>query len=247
MLPTSDRDLFLQRLTDPRAVPILARAAIPVIGVFVFDWSVIEVLAALFLDALSTLWVVGAVASYFGAKQFDYGETGVLDALHFWAGVLGIFIFAAAVLTFALAVPTAMLLPLAMRADVDPWMLVTSGWLPRAFLLMVACQIPSFAQRIRVAQASGLPPEKLGLEGEIGFLLHRSIILTAIGSSLVVFGTYALHLLVIVAQAIGAVSEIMRDRYVGYLMTSLHPPPETATPPTETARLRRWRKRRRRR
>lgn len=246
MLPTSDRDLFFARLKDPRAVPILARNAIPVIGVFVFGWSVMETLAALFLDALSTLWVVGAVASYFGAKQFDYGETGVLDALHFWAGVLGIFLFAAAILTFALAVPMAMLLPLAMRADVDPWTLVASGWLPRAFGLMVACQIPSFAQRIRAAQASGLPPEKLGLEGEIGFLLHRSVILTAIGSSLAVFGAYALHLLVIVAQAVSAVSEIMRDRYVGYLMTSLHAPAAPATP-DETPRLRRWRKRKRRR
>lgn len=247
MIPTRDRELFLQRLTDPRAVPILARNAIPVIGVFVFGWSVLETLAALFLDALSTLWVVGAVASYFGAKQFDYGETGVLDQLHFWAGVVGIFVFAAAILTFALAVPMAMLLPLAHSTDVDPWTLVASGWLPRAFGLMVACQIPSFAQRIRVAQASGLPPDKLGLDGEIGFLLHRTVILTAIGSSLVVFGAYALHLLVIVAQTISAVSEIMRDRYVGYLMTSLHPPagPEAAAT-TPEARRRRWRKRKRR-
>lgn len=247
-MPTpSDRDLFLQRLTDPRAVPILARNAIPVIGVFVFGWSVLEAIAALFLDALSTLWVVGAVASYFGAKQFDYGETGVLDALHFSAGVLGIFLFVAGILTFALAVPMFMLLPVVLSADVDPWTLVTSGWLPRAFGLMVACQIPSFAQRIRVAQASGLPPEKLGLDGEIGFLLHRSIVLTAVGSSLAVFGAYGLPLLVIVAQTISAATEIMRDRYIGYLTASRHAPADAGAPPmTRAARLRRWRKRKRR-
>lgn len=246
MIPTRDRELFRQRLTDPRAVPILARNAIPVIGVFVFGWSVLETLAALFLDALSTLWVVGAVAAYFGAKQFDYGERGVLDQLHFWAGVLGIFLVAAAVLTFALAIPVLMLLPLGFHTDVDPWTLVASGWLPRAFGLMVACQIPSFAERIRVAQASGLPPAKLGLEGEIGFLLHRTVVLTTIGSVLVVFGAYALHLLVILAQTIGAVSEIMRDRYVGYLMTSLHSPAGPDTGTTQEPRRRRWRKRKRR-
>lgn len=247
MPTTSDRGLFLQRLTDPRAVPILARNAIPVIGVFVFGWSVLEAIAALFLDALSSLWVAGAVASYFAAKQFDYGETGIMDALHFWAGVLGIFLFMAAILTFALAVPTSMLLPVVLGADVDPWTLVTSGWLPRAFGLMVACQIPGFAQRVRAAQASGLPPEKLGLDGEVGFLLHRSVVLTAVGSSFAVFGAYGLHLLVIVAQTLSAVSEIMRDRYIGYLTAARHAPAESGTAPaTETARLRRWRKRSRR-
>ncbi len=51
------RATLFERLRDPRAVPILARHAIPVIGVFVLGWSVLETIAALFLDALSTLWL----------------------------------------------------------------------------------------------------------------------------------------------------------------------------------------------
>ena len=246
MPATIDRDLFLRRLTDPRAVPILARHAIPVIGVLVFDWSVLEALAALFLDALSTLWGMGAVAAYFGAKQLDYGETGLLDQLHFWAGVIGIFFVAAAILTFAMAVPVGMLLPLGLHADVDLRELVASGWLLRAFGLMVACQLPRVAARVRSAQASGLTPERLGLDGEIGFLLHRTVVLTALGGMLVVFGPYALHLLVVVAQGLGAVTEIMRDKYVSAITAALHPPAADALGLPRNAKHRRWRKRQRR-
>jgi hypothetical protein len=214
---------FFDRLRDPRAIPILARHMIPVIGVFVFGWSVLETVASLVLDALSTLWLVGAMASYFAAKQFDYGETGVMHALHFWAGVLGTFIVIAALLTFALAVPASFLLTLVDSAAVDPRTLLTSGWLPRAFGFMVLCQIPSFLQRVRALQSAAIPPEKMGMDAETGFVLHRTIMLALTASMLAIFGPYALHALVIVAQALGAGSEIMRDHYIGYLMASRQP------------------------
>ena len=236
------RATFLQRLVDPRSVPILARHAIPVIGVFVFGWSVLEAIAAVFLDALSSLWVVGATASYFTAKQFDYGERGVVPALQFWAGVFGIFVFAAGIFTFALAVPAAMLLPLVQAASVDPRTLLTTGWLPRAFGLMVLCQIPGFVQRVRHLESSGVHPAKMGMDGETGFILHRTVMLTAMASMLAFFGAYALHVTVVLAQALGAGSEILRDRYVGMLMADRHPT-QLAARPTPT--LRRLRRRRR--
>jgi hypothetical protein len=242
------RATFLERLTDPRAVPILARHMIPIIGVFVFDWSVLETLASFFLDAISSLWLIAAMAAYFAAKQFHYGETGVLDALHFWAGVFGIFVFGAALLTFAIGVPAAMLLPVVVSADVDPRELLTSGWLPRAFAFMVLCQIPSFVQRVRLLQASGVAPEKMGMDGETGFVLHRTVLLTATGSMLAVFGAYALPLLVILAQAIGVTSEIMRDKYIGMLMEIHHAPATAASPatarPVAGSKFRRKRKKR---
>ncbi len=43
-LATLRAELF-DRLRDPRAVPILMRNAIPVIGVFVFGWSALEAVA----------------------------------------------------------------------------------------------------------------------------------------------------------------------------------------------------------
>ncbi len=241
------RATFLERLTDPRAVPILARHAIPVIGVFVFGWSVLETIAALFLDALSSLWAVGGVAAYFAAKQFDYGESGLIPALNFWAAVFGTFVFAAGLFTFTIGVPAFMLLPLVQGADLDPWTLVTSGWLPRAFGLMVACQVPGVLQRVRAAEASGVRPEKIGMDAETGFLLHRTVMLAMIGSMLAVFGAYALRLLVVVGQIFGACAEIMRDHYVGYLMAARTE--GSSTPPTTPPRtpvLRRLRKRRRR-
>lgn len=212
------RATLLERLRDPRAIPILARHSIPVAGVFVFGWSALETIAALVLDALSTLWLVGAVGSYFAARELDTGEGGLLNALHFWAAVLGVFLVIAAILTFAAAIPAAFFLPLAEGAEIDPWTLLSSGWLARAFALMVACQIPTFVQRVRSLAASGLAPEKMGMDAEVGFVLHRIAVLAGISGALAIFGRYALHLLVLVAQVFGAVSEIMRDRYIASLM-----------------------------
>lgn len=208
------------RLADPRALPILLRHAIPVIGVLVFDWSPLEVVAVLVLDAVSTLWLVGATASYVAAKTLDTDQPGLLGRLHFWGGVLGLFLVVAALLTFMVAVPAAFLLPLAGMADLDPWALVADGWAPRVFAAMVVFQLPSFARRVHALAASGVQPEKMGLDAEVGFVVHRIVILAAISTTLLLFGPYALHVLVIVAQAFGAVTEIMRDRYVGMLMRS---------------------------
>ena len=179
---------LLTRLRDPRAIPILARHAIPVVGVFVLGWSVLETVAALFLDALSTLWLVGAAGSYFAARQLDYGETGVVATLQFWAGVLGTFVVVAGVLTFAVAVPAFFLLPLVQSAHVDPWTLVTSGWLPRAFGGMVLCQIPGVVTRVRAATASQVAPENMGMDAEVGFVLHRIVMVASFTWLFMVFG-----------------------------------------------------------
>jgi hypothetical protein len=208
------RDLradLVSRLADPRAIPILLRHAIPVIGVFVFRWSPLEVVAALVLDAVSTLWLVGATGSYLAARELDTGEPGLVNHLHFWAGVLGLFAFVASLLTFAVLVPAAFFLPMVGMADLDPWELVTSGWAPRVFGFMLVCQIPSFARRV---QQRGVT----GMDAEVGFVLHRMAILASTSTMLLLFGPHALHALVIVAQAFGAGTEIMRDRHVGMLM-----------------------------
>jgi hypothetical protein len=215
---TDFRTELATRLRDPRAIPILARHAIPIVGVFVLGWSVLETVASLFLDALSTLWLVGATGCWFAAKQYDYGETGIIATLQFWAGVLGSFVVVAGLLTFAVAVPTMFLLPLVQNADVDPWTLLTTGWLPRAFGGMVLCQVPSFVARIRAAEAEKIAPEKMGMDAEVGFVLHRIVVIASFTWLLTIFGSYALYVLVLGAQAFGAVTEIMRDRYVASLM-----------------------------
>ncbi len=230
---------FLERLADPRAIPILLRHAIPVIGVFLFDWSVLETIAALFLDALSSLWMVGAMGAYFAAKELDHGETGIVATLQFWAGVFGIFLVIAGLLSFFVAVPAMFVLPLVENADIDPLTLFTSGWLPRAFALMVAFQLPGFVQRVRSFQAAGTPPEKMGMDAETGFIAHRTVMLAMMASMLAIFGPYALHALVIVAQAFGAATEIMRDHYVGYLMADRGRKRTTTTAPRPGRKRRR--------
>jgi hypothetical protein len=248
------RATLFERLRDPRAVPILARHAIPVIGVFVLGWSVLETIAALFLDGLSTLWLLAAMGSYFAVKELDWGEPGIIAALQFWAGVLGSFLVIAAILSVAILVPAMFFLPLVQSADVDPMSLVTSGWLPRAFGFMVACQLPGFIQRIRHFQATGTPPEKMGVDAETALVLHRMVMLAVVATMLAAFGRYALPVMVIVAQAFGAGAEIMRDEYVGYLLSGRSDSadsadgarPATASPRPRSPAPRPGRKRRKR-
>ena len=215
MIPTRDRELFLQRLTDPRAVPILMRNAIPVIGVFVFDWSVLETIAALLLDALSTLWMVAGFGAYFAVRDTSKDATTGLGAtLRFWSQVVLTAGIIAAILSLFVIVPAFFLMPLVESAHLDPLSLVTSGWLPRAFAAMLACQLPALVARVRDAEASGVAPEKMGMDQEVGFITHRTVLLAFFASMVAIFGPYALHVLVLVAQTFGAASEIMRDRYM---------------------------------
>jgi hypothetical protein len=211
-------ELF-DRVTDPRAVPILARHAIPVIGVFVFDWSVLETIAALLMDALSTLWMVAGMGSYLAVRDTTTSpKTGVKGTLRFWASVLLTFLFVGGLLSLFVIVPAFFLLPLVQSAHLDPSSVVTNGWLLRAFAAMLVCQLPGLVGRVRDAEASGIAPEKMGMDKEVGFIAHRTVLLAACASMLAIFGPYALHALVIVAQVFGAGSEIMRDRYVAHIM-----------------------------
>ena len=211
-------ELF-DRVTDPRAVPILARHAIPVIGVFVFDWSVLETIAALLMDALSTLWMVAGMGSYLAVRDTTKSPTtGVEGVLRFWAGVLLTFLFVGGILSLFVVVPAMFLLPLVQGAHLDPTSLLASGWLPRAFAAMLVCQLPGLVGRVRDAEAAGIAPEKMGMDKEVGFIAHRTVLLGVLASMLAIFGPYALHVLVIVAQVFGAGSEIMRDRYVAHIM-----------------------------
>ncbi len=164
--------------------------------------------------------------------------------------MLGTFGFVAALLTFAIGVPAMFLLPLVQRASVDPLTLVTSGWLPRAFGLMLACQLPGLVLRVRHFEVSGIRPEKMGMDAETGFVLHRVVMLAVFASMLAVFGRFALPALVILSQVFGAGTEIMRDEYVRYLMgnrrgaAAAAAPPQRPPSPTDPPPRRRNRKRR---
>lgn len=210
-------ELF-ERVRDPRAVPVLMRHAIPVIGVFVFDWSPLEAMAALLLDALSTLWMVAGVGAYFAVRDTtNKRAAGGRAVLRFWGQVVLTFGIVGALLSLFVIVPAFFLLPLAESANLDPSTIVTSGWLPRAFAAMLACQLPGLVRRIRDAEASGLSPEKMGMDSEVGFVAHRTVMLAFFASMLGIFGRYALHAVVLVAQVFGACTEIMPDRYMALI------------------------------
>ena len=217
---------LLDRVTDPRAVPILMRHAIPVIGVFVFGWSVLETIAALLMDALSMLWMVAGMGAYLAVRDTTKSQPGIVGVVDFWVKVFMTFLLVGGLLSLFVIVPAMFLMPLVQSARLDPMEIVTSGWLPRAFAAMLVCQLPGLVARVRDAEAAGLAPEKMGMDKEVGFVAHRTVLLGAFSSMLAIFGPYALHLLVIVAQIFGAASEIMRDRYLDFVTG----PPKASRP-----------------
>ncbi|MEO6027105.1 MAG: hypothetical protein ABIR79_09600 [Candidatus Binatia bacterium] len=80
------------------------------------------------------------------------------------------------------------------------------------------------------------------MDAETGFVLHQIVMLIAMRSMLALFGRYAWHLTVLLAQALEAGTEIMRDHYAGMLMANRQPAP---IPSRSTPKLRRWRRRKR--
>jgi hypothetical protein len=95
---------------------------------------------------------------------------------------------------------------------------------------------------VRNFEASRVAPEKMGMDLETGFVLHRFVMLAVMASMLVIVGAYALRVTVVLAQAFGAGTEIMRDRYVGMPTQSPRPAP---IPPRPTPVSRRRGRRRR--
>jgi hypothetical protein len=77
----------------------------------------------------------------------------------------------------------------------------------------------------------------MGMDAETGLVLHRMVMLAVVATMLAAFGRYALPVMVIVAQAFGAGAEIMRDEYVGYLLSdrSNSARSATASPPAPRA------------
>jgi len=211
-------DTLRGRLRQPRVWLIAARHAVPLVGVFALEWSALETTAALFLDALSSLWLLGALAAYFTMRRLAHGDEDFLDRVNLVVGGVCLFAVVAALLTFAVAVPAWFAALALFGAPATDWrVLLEHGRLVQAFGVMLALQAPRF---FAVLTGPARDPAGLGLDTQVGFLLHRLVTIAIAATALSVLGSAAIDAVVVVAQAYAAGTEIMRDHVERYLRAS---------------------------
>lgn len=206
------KDVLLERLTgDPTAWATIVRHLAPVAGVLLFDWSALETLVSLFLDAWSVVLCLAAVAATFVMRGFVFDEMDLADWANVVTGGLVLFVIVGAILGFALAVPASMLLGVVAGHDgAGLWTLLRAPGLYATFAGMLAFQAPRYWSMVtRLDEAAA----RRMVELEVGFVLVRSIWIAMAG---LVFGALPAGAAVlgalIVAQIVLALTEILSDR-----------------------------------
>jgi hypothetical protein len=206
------KDVLLERLTgEPSAWATIVRHLVPIVGVLLLDWSALETLVALFLDAWSVVLCLAAVAATFVMRGFVFEEMDLADWANVVTGGLVLFVLVGALLGFALAVPASMLLGVVAGHDgAALWSLLQAPGLYATFASMLAFQVPrywSMATRLDDAAARRV------VELEVGFVLVRSIWIAMAGLAFGVLPAGASVLgALIVAQLVLALTEILSDR-----------------------------------
>lgn len=161
---------------------VIARHAIPVVGVLAFGWSVLECVLAVFLDSISTFCCLGAAGSFFAVRDFAYEDQDVIDRLNLVFGGIFVFVLLVGLLTFAIGVPGSMLLAVTLQASrADVWQTAQNPALWKTFGAMVLFQLP----RLRHFLELGSDAAKPLVQREIGLILFRHIV---IGMLCVVLG-----------------------------------------------------------
>ncbi|MEW6270404.1 MAG: hypothetical protein AB1689_14030 [Thermodesulfobacteriota bacterium] len=224
---------------DPSAWATIVRHLVPIAGVLFAGWSALEALAALFLDALSVLLCIAAVASTFVVTGLAHDEQDLLDRLDLLAGGVVIFLIVGGLLAFAIAVPGFLLWGSALRGGSgELWQLARGPSLQATFASMLACQVPRYWTLVTRFDAQSA---RRIVEPEVGFVLLRMILVGGAGILIGALPERASLLgALVAAQAVLASTEIMSDRVVA----ALGGPGDRAPRPGEPSRPRRRRLRR---
>jgi hypothetical protein len=233
--------LLRERLArDPVAWATVVRHLVPIAGVLFAGWSALEALAALFLDALSVLMCLAAVASTFAVGVFTHDDQDLVDRLNVLAGGVVIFLVVSGLLAFALAVPGFMLWSSALRASGDElWEMARGASLQATFASMLAFQVPRYWSLVTRFDAESA---RRIVEPEVGFVLLRMVL---VGGAGVLVGALPAEASVlgalVAAQAVLAVTEILSDRYLAALARDGERPRRAGAARRPRARRRRGR------
>ena len=192
-----------------RAVPVAValRHGIPLVGVFAYGWSQVDLVLALLLDGLSTMLCPAAAAAWYTAGSLGHDREDWLDVANRVVGGFALFAFVAAVLAFAIG---ALALPiwLALLRDLplDPAALLERTGLWSSFGAMLAAQTFRFVQIVREHEAA---TAREVVERDIGFVVARLGLVASAGTVLAVLpSSWALGAGVVVIQLVLAVTEI---------------------------------------
>jgi len=205
------REALRERLAgDPAAWATMLRHLVPIVGVLLLDWSALEALVSLFLDAWTVVLCLAAVAATFVVRGFVFDDMDLADWANVVAGGLALFAVVGALLGFALAVPAGMLLGVVAGHDGDDLRsLLDAPGLYTTFAGMLAFQVPRFWSIVtRLDEASA----RRIVELEVGFVLVRGILVAIAGLAFGALppGASVLGALV-AAQAVLALTEIVSD------------------------------------
>jgi hypothetical protein len=229
--------------TRERAVFLIARNMIPVIGVLFLGWSALNLVILYFFDTLGSMWalIAALLTQFFGGWTILPWTTRLTNLL--W--VIGLSLFLVAFLAIPLGMPVFILL---MMQQWD-W---RSAWNDQGFLFgVVSIVILSLFGMLRHAlRFHQTPADEKWTRNTFGLLFLRwaaMIFLIFVFAGMLL--PFAPMLLVIAYALLVVISELYPERFLAAFDRSYAAPTTTPSPdetPTATQRARWERKRKRR-
>lgn len=227
--------------TRERAVFVIARNAIPVIGVLFLGWAALNLVILYFFDTLGSMWalIAALLTQFFGGWTTLPWKTRFVNLL--W--VLGLSLFLVAFFAIPLGMPVFILL---MMQQWD-WRAALND---EGFLFgLVSIVILSLVGMLRHAlHFHQTPADEKWTRNTFGLLFLRwvamIVLIFAFAGMLLPFAPV---LLVILYAALTVVSELYPQRFLAafdHSAASPTPPPSPPPTPTQQARWERKRKRR---
>lgn len=229
--------------TRERALFVIARNAIPVIGVLFLGWSALNLVILYFFDTLGSMWalIAALLTQFFGGWTTLPWKSRFTNLL--W--VISLSLFLVAFFAIPLGMPVFILLQM---QDWD-W---RSAWNDQGFLFgVISIVILSLLGMLRHAMRfHQAPVDEKWTRRTFGLLFLRwvaMIFLIFIFAGMLL--PFAPMLLVILYAVLVVMSELYPERFLAAFDPSLTTPTTTSPPdetPTETQRARWERKRKRR-
>lgn len=196
--------------SSTRTWSVVARHALPIVGVAFAGWSALESVVTIVLDGVSSLWCVAALAAVFVTQESTPKDDGdsmrTLNAIAAFLVVAGILTIAAGILAcfilaHAFAESGGELVALA--SDTKLW------W---AFAFLVLAQIPRFLETVTSETPESAKPL---VQGEAGFQLLRLALIAGLSEVLLIFSGRAAQIgMLVVAQGVLAGLELVGPRAI---------------------------------
>lgn len=227
--------------TRERAWFVIARNAIPVIGVLFLGWAALNLVILYFFDTLGGMWalIAALLTQFFGGWTTLPWKTRFTNLL--W--VLGLSLFLIAFFAIPLGMPVFILL---MMQDWD-WRaaLHDEGFLFGLVSIVFLALVGMLRHALRFHQT---PADEKWTRNTFGLLFLRWVVMIVL---IFIFAgmllPFAPILLVILYAALMVISELYPEQFLAAFDRSAAPPAPPPSPPPTPAQQARWERKRKRR